>query len=417
MTYLALICFAFMSALYGTGLKYVLHNRFALLIPDFAFTAVGLLLLARSIRQGRGVRKDTVPFLLAVLVYLTMGLLQIANPNVPSLVAGLEGFRKTCLYVCPALLGLYLNWSPRTATRFVRVLALCAVPVCIYGLKQFLAPSAFDFQIPEQNQAGEAVYNVFGAYRATSLLGSPFALGFLGNVVVAIALFLAGTGTAPIWVWVAAGSGVVAVVVSLTRVNILAALLVAVIGPTMILRAHGWVRRAAVAATLLLLAGVALSLSPVGDQVVRSLDLRYLDEDRAFGRFEGYSTGLEQLARNPLTGYGTGSAGDGLDTYFADSVYLPASHNVLLKVGFELGLVGLAAFLLLCIHWIRLAIIRYRQGQSREEKAFVGLAGCVFLIFAFQGASGSGIDTFPANAITFFLMGLVAGMEAPCLRT
>src|SRR5439155_20121219 len=107
------------------------------------------------------------------------------NPNVPGLVAGLEGFRKTCLYVSPALIGLYLRWSPGTATRLIRTLAIGAVPLCLYAVKQALSPSAFDLHIPDQNTAGYAVYNVFGAFRATSLFGSPFALGFMGDVVMA----------------------------------------------------------------------------------------------------------------------------------------------------------------------------------------------------------------------------------------
>ncbi len=411
MTYLALVSLAFLAALYSTGLKYVLHNRYALLIPDIAFTSLLLLLVAREALDPRPIRRDNVPFLISICAYLGIGILQIANPNVPGVVAGLEGFRKTCLYISPALIGLYLGWTPRVATRFVRILAIAAVPLCLYGVKQFLFPSAFDLKIPEQNTAGDAVYNVFDAFRATSLLGGPFALGFMGDVVVALGFFLAGIGTFAPWVWIVVLSGVAAIVVSLTRVSILAGLVLATVAPALILRTHGWVVKAGASAVLIALVGVAVSMTPVGEQVVRSLDLRNLDEDRAYARFEGYDTGLAELAKNPLTGYGAGSAGDGLDSYFADSVYLPASHNVLLKIGFELGLLGLAAFLLFCISWIRLAINRYQVATCKEGKALIGLAGCLFIVFVVQGASGSGIDTFPANGITFFLMGLVAGLK------
>src|SRR5207244_10422822 len=112
-------------------------------------------------------------------------------------------------------------------------------------------------------------------------------------------------------------------------------------------------------AILLGLVAMSRSLTPVGEQVARSLDLRYLDEDRAYGRVEGYNDGLAVLAQSPLLGYGAGSAGDGLDSYFTGSVYLPASHNVLLKIGFELGFVGLSAFVLFCVTWIRIARKRY----------------------------------------------------------
>jgi len=417
MTYLVLVCAAFVAALYATGLKYLLHNRYALLIPDFAFATILLLLAAREVQGRRAPRLDTIPFLLAVFAYLAVGIIQFANPNVPGLVAGLEGFRKTCLYVSPALIGLYLRWCPGTATRLIRTLAIGAVPLCLYAVKQALAPTAFDFRIPDQNAAGEAVYNVFGAFRATSLFGSPFALGFMGNVVVAIGLYLAATRSAAPWVWLVVCSGVAAIVVSLTRVSILGGLLVALVGPGMILRANGWAVRAGAGIILVVLVGMAISMTPVGEEVVRSLDLRYLDEDRAYGRIEGYDLGLTELARNPLIGYGVGSAGDGLDSYFGNAVFLPSSHNVLLKIGFELGMVGLAAFLLLCLFWTRIAIRRYRYAQNREEQALVGLAGCLFLVFALQGCSGSGIDNFPANAITFFLMGLTAGSGASCAST
>jgi len=417
MTYFLLVSAAFLAALYATGLKYLLHNRYALLIPDFAFATILLLLVAREVQEGKLTRRDTIPFLLAVIAYLVIGIAQFANPNVPGLVAGLEGFRKTCLYVSPALIGLYLRWSPGTATRWVRVLAVGTVPLCVYAVKQALAPSAFDFQIPDQNAAGDAVYNVFGAFRATSLLGSPFALGFLGNVVMALGLYLAAARSSAPWVWVVVCSGVAAIVVSLTRVSVLGGLLVAFVGPLMILRAHGWAVRAAAGIILIVLVGMAISMTPVGEEVVRSLDLRYLDEDRAYGRIEGYDKGLTELARNPLIGYGVGSAGDGLESYFGNSVFLPSSHNVFLKVGFELGIAGLAAFLFLCIYWARIAIRRYQLAQSREERALIGLAGCLFLVFVLQGCSGSGIDNFPSNAITFFLMGVTAGLKAPWAST
>jgi O-antigen ligase len=218
-------------------------------------------------------------------------------------------------------------------------------------------------------------------------------------------------------VWLVICSGVAAIVVSLTRVSILAGLVLAVVGPTMILRAHGWAARAGAGLILAAMVGLAISMTPVGGQVVRSLDLRYLDEDRAYGRLEGYDRGLTEFSKNPLTGYGVGSAGDGLDRYFAGSVFLPASHNIVLKIGFELGIAGIAAFLLLCASWIRIAIRRYRGATSSEERALIGLSGCLFVIFLFQGSSGSGIDNFPGNAITFFFMGLVAGLKVPCVSS
>src|SRR3989442_9069398 len=156
MTYLALLSLAFLAALYSTGLKYLLHNRYALLLPDIAFTSLLLLLAGREVLDRRPIRRDNVPFLISICAYLGIGVLQIANPNVPSFLAGLEGFRKTCLYISPALIGLYLGWSPRTATRFIRILAIAAVPLCLYGIKQVFSPSAFDLQIPEQNTAGDA---------------------------------------------------------------------------------------------------------------------------------------------------------------------------------------------------------------------------------------------------------------------
>jgi len=417
MTYLALASLAFLAALYSTGLKYLLHNRYALLLPDVAFTSLLLLLAVREVRERRGIRRENVPFLLATCAYLGIGILQIANPNVPSLLAGLEGFRKTCLYMSPAIIGLCLGWSPRTATRFVHILAIAAVPLCLYGVKQFFFPSTFDLQIPEQNMAGDAVYNVFGVFRATSLFGSPFALGFMGNVVVAVGFYLASVRTAAPWVWIVVCSGVAAIVVSLTRVSILSGLVLAVVAPAFILRTHGWIVRAGASVLLLALVGWAVTLTPVGEQVAKSLDLRYLDEDRAYARFEGYDAGLSELARNPITGYGSGSSGDGLDSYFAGHTYLPSSHNVLLKIAFELGLGGLLAFLLFSISWVRIAIHRYREAGGSAEKALVGLAGCLFLVFVVQGASGSGIDNFPANGITFFLMGLIAGLNTPCQST
>jgi len=417
MTYLVLVSAALTAALYATGLKYVLHNRFALLIPDFAFAAILLLLVARETHDRAMTRRDVIPLLLAVCAYLTIGVLQFMNPNVPGIVAGLEGFRKTCLYVSPILIGLYLRWSPGTASRLVRVLAIAAVPLCLYSVKQAFAPSAFDLQIPEQNTAGEAVYNVFGAFRATSLFGSPFALGFIGNVVVAIGLYLAATRTAALWVWVVICSGVAATVVSLTRVSIFAGLVVAVVGPAMILRAHGWATRVGAVIILATLVAMAISMTPVGEQVVRSLDLRYLDEDRAYGRVNGYEQGLREFSRNPLTGYGVGSAGDGMEPYFDGRAFLAASHNILLKIGYELGVAGVVAFLALCAGWTRVAIRLYGEASSREERALIGLSGCLFLVLLIQGSSGSGIDNFPGNGITFLFMGLIAGLKAPCDST
>lgn len=391
--------------------KILLTNGYVQLFPDLLFLVLLFVLLADRNNGGRyrfGDERRLKKLTFAVYLFIALSLLELMNPNVPSLLAGLLGLRKTSFYLIALLIGVYLAWDYTRIVRFLRWVVILGIPICLYAYKQFYSPSAIDYKIIQMNQAGVAVYNVFGISRATSIFSSPFILGYFGNLIGAISIFLFAVSKKKRWL--AAGAiGFFSVFCSVTRVNLVALVVVVLISFGLYFLSDK--RRIFTVLVALSLALVGLDFlmeSPDFQKYIQSVEPSGIVRDQRFlNRFAGYQSDVDLLAKNWFWGYGTGSAGDALDNYFTNKVHI-TSHNMFIKVYFELGLIGLLVFVYILWRWIRTNRFRKARAPTYELKALYDLALIALIILCVNGMTGGAIDSFPANMVTYLLMGLTA---------
>jgi O-antigen ligase len=148
-----------------------------------------------------------------------------------------------------------------------------------------------------------------------------------------------------------------------------------------------------------------------GYSVLESLQ----DDGRLQGRFSDYSQALRMLTESPL-GSGMGCASDAMGSHFAATggQHL-TSHNLLLWVAVETGIIGLLLFLgVLSI--IALAIKKLIQIEDRP----IAMAACGALtVILITGFTGSTLSAYPVNLIFWTLSGCYIGylrLKEPALR-
>ena len=166
-------------SLFSPLLKPLTGIRELMLLPDVILYALALRCLLRGPR-----RPLTSPALFAILcfgVFYLIAALQIFNPNVPSLTAGLEGFRKTAWTSVAFFLAVMSMRTRSDVDRILRWVIFAGCLVALYGLKQAIWWSAFDDRIVESQSAGYwTAMGWGGRYRAVGTLSGPFHLGILG---------------------------------------------------------------------------------------------------------------------------------------------------------------------------------------------------------------------------------------------
>jgi O-antigen ligase len=101
-------------------------------------------------------------------------------------------------------------------------------------------------------------------------------------------------------------------------------------------------------------------------------------DNRFLGRFPGYAEGINLVLTSPIVGWGSGSAGDTLEKFFVTGEHV-TSHNILLKVLIEGGLVG-------AVLWI-------------------GLVYAIFRLLG-MGLTGSSLETLPLTWFIFLFVGM-----------
>jgi O-antigen ligase len=106
----------------------------------------------------------------------------------------------------------------------------------------------------------------------------------------------------------------------------------------------------------------------------------------------------------PLLGNGTGDTSVQIDAKF-DAVSYP--HNVLLEIANELGLIGLAPFLVLILFAINGARYLYREMRENNQKWYVvSLFTCFFYQFLLSFKTGS----YAGSNMFYFFLGLTIAL-------
>jgi len=380
-------------------------------IALFGFTAI------RAAREGR---LWPVP-LIAVLVgaYMLLAAVQILNPNVPTVLVGLEGYRKTAF----TMLAFFIVLLERRggARQFFTVVAIGSVPALLWAIRQSFAPLPFDLAIIETTSASPISFHSGAVLRAFSPTAGPFHLGILSAILMIVALVQWRLGSRW-WLALAVLAGV-ALGMTITRANIVAAavglLAVAAL-------AWGWRERfrfaagaaPAMAAVLVasLIAIGALGSAPGGGpddpgaspgqdvgEVVGGVANPLQDRSLQF-RFGYWREYLEAIAERPVIGYGTSAAADGFDHYYTEDEHVNFEpHSLYFKAALELGIGGFVLFAALLI---ACAVTCLRSVSSDPRVGLI--ASGVLVVVGVSGVTGPMLDAYPVNLLFWATMGWAA---------
>lgn len=381
---------------------------------DIALAALVAWVFVRAVR-ARSPHLDRLSILIGA--YILLSLLEIANPNVPSLGAGIEGFRKSALTMVAFFIVRYSGDSD--PFRFVRIVAIGSIPAFLWAARQVVAPLQIEYNIISTSGVASYSFHSSGALRAFAPTAGPFHLGLLAACVLVIALVVSRSADRSRW-WMALGCLAAAVLgATLTRGNVIAAMFavaVVVLGwPS--LRAS--VRSLAPAALLVAFIAVgsvsAVAVSTIEkaggsvppDQVVTDVGGQF-DDGNLLSRLGFWKDFAKDIGAKPIFGYGTSSAADGFGHYYANTTSKNFNpHSLYLKPALEFGLVGLAMFLAI----LGAALVVGRRVLRTDRTIgliFLGMLTAVTV----SGVTGPMLDAYPVNLLFWAMFGWVALIKA-----
>lgn len=367
-------------------------------------------------------REDRLPDLhpldLIILGFALLALVQVLNPNVPSLMVGLEGFRKTAFTVLGyAVIRLSGSRDPRP---FYVVVALGSIPALLWAIRQAFVPLPIDLAIISTAGASPISFHAGIAMRAFAPTAGPFHLGILaGTVLIIAAVFSQRAGR---WFLLSLLAGA-ALGLSITRANIgataVALVVMALIQATTRERTK-LVLTGAPAVALALVLGFAAATLPAVSVAPPSqppasagagatsgpgagngaggpvVEVPSLDEDQNFQfRLLFWREQLEAFVERPLIGYGTSAAADGFDDVYAgtDSRHF-GPHSLYTKPALELGVVGIILFATILVGFF-VSIVRIVQTNGLLATLSMGL----FILVTVAGLTGPMLDAYPFNVL------------------
>ncbi|HVL81245.1 MAG TPA: hypothetical protein VM840_06610, partial [Actinomycetota bacterium] len=213
----------FASAYLGLGRAFEVPAL--ILLAEVAFLGV---VAAHVVHRGPDLLTGTryrgalfAVYLLAILVVL-----QAWNPNTPGLGMWAIGARKSFLPAIALVAGYVWQIDREELLRVVRVVAWLMLPVLVFGVFDFLQPTAIGMAVRAAARADRYTGEIGGVTRAVSVLPGPFHFGMLGLLGVGVALAMPERRLLRL---VLGAAGVAAVVTSLTRTNLVGLVVVPVV--------------------------------------------------------------------------------------------------------------------------------------------------------------------------------------------
>lgn len=386
--------------------------RYSPLIFDLALLLLVASVLAEAI-FARSIKINIV--ILSIAFFLILGLVQILNPNVPSLLAGLEGFRATAFQATAFFAGLYLIRSKKQIQSIMGVLTVSAFIVGIYGVKQFFWPSAVDLKIVETSLASPISYQVTGKLRAFSTLSGPFHLGIF--MVLATLLLVNQSRLKNNFYRITLMTVLIfALILTITRTNWMAMIggvLFLMIVSVFVKKEDRSIRPILIAVSIFVAAFLIIYALPTHFSDPALQYLSSLKDIESTSRYQGTleswrNTIIPAMIENPF-GYGTGSAGDGVNQKFMKKSF--TSHNVFLKIGLELGLLGLVIFtaIVYLVFIQGIAVLR-KLNDEFYKKTATWILSFIFAVLI-AGISTPIIDAYPANLYFWLLIGVLINLR------
>lgn len=336
-----------------------------------------------------GLRSGTRWVVLAVVITLAVWTALVFHPNVPDVIVGMEGWRKSVL----ALVGVVLGCAAvvrRSVEDLVIGLLVVALGVSLIA-HLWLTP------IEGYIARDAAVYTgEFGGFeRLQGVFAGPFHVAQAAVLVIGWAGIRFMSRRVLASFAVAVGLAAIAFAMVRTAFVALAAvvLCVALVYPMPRRLRIGILSGAAAVVVLAGLLAWTGALGPAAASLFTAAT-----DGRLLNRFPGYGEAVTLFGQSPWWGWGAGSAGDTLGPQFeAAGMQHVTSHNILLKIVVESGLVGLLA-------WAFVAFALWRTVSWRTGAGRVALVSLVGLgVF---GLVGSSLEALPVTYLLFVIVGL-----------
>ncbi|HEV7670174.1 MAG TPA: hypothetical protein VGS22_16775 [Thermoanaerobaculia bacterium] len=364
-------------------------------------------------------RAPKVPVLtISLAICALFGLLQIFNPRSPNLLVGIFGWKAYFFYVPLFFVVPTALSSDVQIVRFLRRYVLLAIPVCLLGMAQFVAPGS-SFLNTYARQPEEGQIASFGSSEHIRITGTfAYITGFTSYLMATLILLLALLAASRwrfrgnFWIFSAFGLALVGVLMSGSR------------GPVLILALllplYWWlavIREGGAATTSRLVIAAAL----VGSLVVYAGSSA---TEAWLGRAAGHSDVAERLTQPLLSPVraleAAGLFGFGIGTAHQTAMALtpgvrPYSwlHGAIVedepgKIMIELGPIGFVLF-----YFIRVFLAFYAFRQVLELRIqFHRAIACACLLFFLAELPGGVVFEVTAGLYFWFFAGLLAAVVA-----
>jgi hypothetical protein len=392
--------------------------RFAPLVFDLGLLLACVLHLGEGVLRGK-LRMGPLDFLLVFLWGLAF--VQMFNPNVPSLQAGIEGFRKFIFMSIAFYIARHL-FTLRDFGQFAKGIVLVSIPVTLYGIKQFFVMWPIDYRMIDLSTSSEITFMMGGWIRPFSTMSGTFQLGlYLMVMLLLLLVLLRDARSGP---WGRAGLLVLAalqlglLLMTRTKGNWGGFLIGAIL--LVILQSRNPFRATVRLSLLGALGGVVLffvlgfasgNMATVLNEAIVAIT-NPMEAPTFVYRMDLWGeTVFPALREGWLTGFGTSSAGEGLNNlYEGTRALFFYSHNLYLKVLLELGILGLTAFLaliassvLIGLRWLVRAKPQHRYATMLVHWSIVTVAA-----FLVSGIVIPNLDAYPANYYFWLLLGALS---------
>lgn len=399
-------------------LKAVIGSRFAPLTFDLGLLLACALHLTESLLRHK-LRLGMIDLLFGL--FFTLAFLQMFNPNVPNLQAGIEGFRKFAFMSIAFYIGRHMLQTRHFS--FLRVtLMIVSVPVALYGLKQFFFISAIDYRMVELATADISTYFMGGWLRPFSTLPGPFHLGLYLMVLAMLFIVRLGDKTQKLSrrSLITAVLVLQLIVLLMTRTKgnwggFLVGLVILLILQThsswkLIVKIGGLTLLGGGIVTLIL-AFVSETASKVLTDAIFAITHPLQAPTFQFRLQLWQETVIPALLQHPWIGYGTSSAGEGLQNLYAGTPSLFFfSHNLFIKILLELGALGLVLFLIIASNSLYTGwkSLRSKDILPKANKEILQWSIAVVFSFLVAGIVIPTLDAYPANYYFWLLLGLLS---------
>lgn len=380
------------------------------LIIDFS----AIVLIVKHIFSNK-IKKNALPFLFLLTLFIFVSFIEMFNPNIPSLSAGLEGFRKTSFPFIMFYIGFFSIDKKIELPLFLHRFSIATFPILLYAIKQYFFFSDFDKLYLGANNADLYTGMIFGQLRSTSFFAGSFHLGLFSAIMALINIFLFETTKQRNMKHIYIVFFIVAIVstyTSLTRTNFIALFFGILVYKIFQMKKKNLI----VVFPFVLISSIALgsfiikisnSLLTLNNPILKMIGSigNFLNDSRFLGRINGWKNIISLVSSNPLSGYGTGSAGDTLQ-YSYNFNYHVTSHNFFLKILMETGVVG---FLLISMFFILILLKLIRNNLNScnlMSQKFSALIIGILTLFVINAAVGSAIESIPISNLVMMFLGM-----------